>query len=249
MVAPDPAATVPARMARKDRTPKPPRKVQAPQQRRNAPASGDALKRQRMILYGIAASGIVGLIVVVAVVLLGGGGGGGGGDAAETLAAKGCTLETVKAVTNKSDHSDVPTPETKVNWNTFPPSNGPHYGSTIIYGSYDEPLQEQLLVHNLEHGGVAIQWGSKISADEVAKIRSWYQDDPDGLVLAPLPALGDKISLVAWQDTTPGVGDKGLGRVAKCTKFDKGAFDSFLEAYGFQGPEAFPRDSLQPGGN
>ena len=143
MVAPDPAATVPARMARKDRTPKPPRQVQAPQQRRNAPASGDALKRQRMILYGIAASGIVGLIVVVAVVLLGGGGGGGGGDAAETLAAKGCTLETVKAVTNKSDHSDVPTPETKVNWNTFPPSNGPHYGSTIIYGSYDEPLQEQ----------------------------------------------------------------------------------------------------------
>ena len=249
MATPGPAATVPARMARKDRTPKPPRKVQAPQQRRNAAAGGDALQRQRLILYVIAASGIIGLIVVAAVVLLGGGGGGSGGDASATLAAKGCTLQTVKAVTNKSDHSDVPTPETKVNWNTFPPSNGPHYGATIIYGSYDEPLQEQLLVHNLEHGGVAVQWGSKVPAEDVDKIKSWYQDDPDGIVLAPLPALGDKISLAAWQDTTPGVGDKGLGRVAKCTAFDQGAFDAFLEAYGFQGPEAFPRDALQPGGN
>lgn len=235
-------------MARKDKTPKPPRKVQAPQQRRNAPASGDALKRQRTILYGIAASGIVALIVVVAVVLLSGGGSG-GGDAASTLEANGCTLQTVEAVTNKSDHSDVPKPETKVKWNTFPPSNGPHYGATIIYGSYTEPVQEQLLVHNLEHGAVAIQWGSKVPAAQVAKLRDWYQGDPDGIVLAPLPALGDKISLAAWQDTSPGVGNKGLGRVAKCTRFDKGAFDAFLEAYGFQGPEAFPRDSLQPGGN
>ena len=235
-------------MARKDRTPKPPRRVQAPQQRRSgAPAGADLLKRQRMILYGIAGSGIVALLVVLGIVLLGGGGG--SGDAQSALKANGCTLQTVKAITNKSDHSDVPTPETKVHWNTFPPSNGHHYGQTLIYGAYDEPLQEQLLVHNLEHGGVAVQWGSKVAADQVEQIRSWYQDDPDGLVLAPLPALGDKISLAAWQDTTPGVGDKGLGRVAKCTKFDSKTFDAFLTAYGFQGPEPFPRDALAPGGN
>jgi hypothetical protein len=234
-------------MARKDRTPKPPR-VQAPQRRAGAPAGADALRRQRMILYAIAASGVVALAVVLGIVLLGGGGGS-SGDAQAALTANGCTLQTVKSVTNKSDHSDVPTPETKVHWNTFPPSNGRHYGQTIIYGSYTEPLQEQLLVHNLEHGGVAIQWGSKVPADQVEKLRAWYQDDPDGLVLAPLPALGNKISLAAWQDTTPGVGDKGLGRVAKCTKFDAKAFDAFLNAYGFQGPEPFPRDALAPGGN
>ncbi len=236
-------------MARKDRTPKPPR-VQAPQQRRSsASAAGGAelLKRQRMILYAIAASGVVALAVVLGIVLLGAGGG--GGDAQSVLTSHGCTLQTVKAITNKSDHSDVPTPETKVHYNTFPPSNGLHYGQTIIFGSYTEPLQEQLLVHNLEHGGVAIQWGSKIPADQVEKIRSWYQDDPDGLVLAPLPALGNKISLAAWQDTTPGVGDKGLGRVAKCSTFDGKTFDAFLTAYGFQGPEPFPRDALAPGGN
>jgi hypothetical protein len=234
-------------MARKDRTPKPPRKVQAPQQRRGAATTGDALRRQRLVLYAIAASGIVGLLVVLGIVLLGGGGDSGGAQAA--LRDNGCTLQTVKSVTNKSDHSDVPTPETKVKWNTFPPSNGPHYGGTIIYGSYDEPLQQQLLLHNLEHGGVAVQWGSKVSQDQVAEMKAWYQGDPDGLVLAPLPALGNKIALTAWQDQTPGVGDKGLGRVAKCTEFDKGAFNAFLDAFGFQGPEPFPRDSLQPGGN
>lgn len=233
-------------MARKDRTPRPPR-VQAPQQRRHAAAGDDALRRQRLLLYGIAGSGILALLVVIGIVLLGGGGG--GSDAQAALRSNGCTLESVKSVTNKSDHSDVPTPETKVQWNTFPPSNGRHYGSTIIYGAYDEPVQEQLLVHNLEHGAVAVQWGSKVPQAEVAKLRAWYQGDPDGLVLAPLPALGDKISLATWQDTTPGEGDKGLGRVAKCTRFDEKTFDAFLDAYGFQGPEPFPRDALAPGGN
>ncbi len=241
----DLAASIAAHMARKDRTPKPPR-VQAPQQRRSAPAGPDALKRQRTIIYAIAASGVVALAVVLGIVFLGGGG---SKSAVAALEAKGCTLQTVTSVTNKSDHSDVPTPETKVKWNTFPPSNGPHYGSTIIYGAYNEPLQQQLLLHNLEHGGVSVQWGSKVPAADVEEIRSWYDGDPDGLVLAPLPALGDKIALAAWQDPTPGEGDKGFGRVAKCTAFDKGAFNTFIDAYGFQGPEPFPRDALAPGGN
>jgi hypothetical protein len=236
-------------MARKDRTPKPPRRVQAPQPRRgpSGGAGADALRRQRLLLYAIAGSGVLALAVVLGIVLLGGGSG--TANAQTALTASGCTLQTVDAVTNKPDHSDVGSPEAKVKWNTFPPSNGPHYGQTIIYGSYDEPLQQQLLVHNLEHGGVSVQWGSKVPAAEVAKVRAWYSDDPDGLVLAPLPALGDKIALAAWQDPTPGKGNKGFGRVAKCTRFDEKSFDAFLDAYAFQGPEPFPRDALAPGGN
>jgi Protein of unknown function (DUF3105) len=233
-------------MARKDRAPTPPRRVQAPQQRRT-PSSADAVRRQKAIIYAAAGAGLLALALVLVLVFTGGSSG--GGDARATLEDAGCTVQIVDAVENRSDHSDVPTPTTKVDWNTDPPSNGRHYGQTIIFGAYDEPLQQQLLVHNYEHGAVGIQYGSRVPAATVQQVRDFYDGDPNGIVLAPYPKLGDQIALTAWRDATPGEGDKGEGVVAKCPGFDEGAFDAFLDAYGFQGPEAFPRDALQPGGN
>ena len=62
-------------MAKKSRTPAPPRVVQAPKRRdtRKAPQQA-AGRRNRMILYAVAAAGIVALAVVIAVVARGGGG-------------------------------------------------------------------------------------------------------------------------------------------------------------------------------
>jgi Protein of unknown function (DUF3105) len=235
-------------MARKDRAPTPPKRVQSPQQRR-APASAEAVRKQKLIVYGVAASGLVALGVVLLLVAFGGGGGG-GGDARAALENAGCTLQIVPALENRSDHSDVPTPDSEVDWNTDPPSNGPHYGQTAIFGAYDEPLQQQRVVHNLEHGGVSIQWGPQVPDGEVAALRAWYEDgDKDGLVLAPYQPAGDQIALAAWRDTDPGDADRGEGIVAKCPTFDESAFDAYLDAYGFQGPEAFPRDLLRVGGN
>jgi len=234
-------------MARKDRAPTPPRRVQVPQQRKG-PARPEDAQRTKRIIYGLAGSGLIALGVVLLLVLVGGGGN--GGDARPTLEAAGCTVQVVPAQPNANDHSDVPTPETKVDWNTDPPSNGRHYGQTAIFGIYDEQLQQQLVVHNLEHGGVSIQWGPRVPQEEVDALRSWYADaDQDGLILAPYRPLADQIGLAAWRDTDPGDSDRGQGVLAKCPTFDEGAVEAFLDAYGFQGPEAFPRDSLEPGGN
>jgi hypothetical protein len=233
-------------MARKDRAPTPPKRVQAPQQRRT-PQSPEAVRKQKLIVYGIAASGVLALGVVLLLVAFGGGGG--GGDARAALEDAGCTLVNVPGVMNASDHSDVPTPSTKMTWNTDPPSNGKHYGTTIIFGAYNEPLQQQLLVHNYEHGGVGIQYGSEVSRETIQQLRDFYDNDPDGLVLAPYPSLGNKIALTSWTAKPQEPGKKGTGHVAKCTKFDEKAFNAFLDAYGFDGPEPFPRNALQPGGN
>ena len=233
-------------MARKDRAPNPPRRVQSPQQRRS-PSTASGLGERRTLLFAIAGAVILAAVVVGGVLAFSGGDG--EGDARMTLENAGCTLQIVQSVTNASDHSDVPTPEAKVDWNTTPPSNGKHYGATAIFGRYDEPLQQQLLVHNYEHGAVGVQYGSKVPRETIQQLEDFYEEESNGLLLAPYPSLGDKIALTAWWDETPGEGDKGKGVVAKCTEFDEGAFDAFLDAFGFQGPEAFPRDALQPGGN
>jgi hypothetical protein len=75
-----PTATILSALAKKPRTPTPPRPVQAPKRRdskrRQAPAADD--RRARLLLYGLAALGPIALAVVLVVVLTHGSSRGGG---------------------------------------------------------------------------------------------------------------------------------------------------------------------------
>jgi hypothetical protein len=189
-----------------------------------------------------AIGGVVALaaVVLVAVLALGGGG---TTDARPALEAAGCKLSATPAL--RGDHS-VTTPDgTSPKWNTDPPTSGPHYAVTVIWGVYAEPVNEAQLVHNLEHGGIALQYGDKVSEATIQELKSFAQEHPRGTVLAPYPKLGSQIALGAW--VVPKTQDLGTAYLAKCTRFDEKAFDAFLDAYQFKGPERFPADSLLPG--
>jgi hypothetical protein len=233
-------------MARKDRAPAPPKRpVQAPQ-RRSTPANPADLARQKRLLYLVAGSGVLALAVVLGIIFLAGG----SDDEAATLAKGGCTLKSFAAVANKSDHSDVPSLTTKPKWNSFPPTNGPHYGTPAVWGSYDEPVPLVQTTHNLEHGGIVILYGKDVPDAEVEKLRDWYADDPNALIVAPLDELGARIDLTAWTapEPTPGnTADRGRGYLAECTRFDEDAFSEFRDEHRGQGPERIPIDSLTPG--
>jgi hypothetical protein len=184
---------------------------------------------------------------VVAIVVLTGGDG--AGDERPALEAAGCTLQSFPALPNKADHSDVPTLETKPKWNSNPPTSGPHYGQTAVWGSYDEPVPLVQTTHNLEHGGVIIHYGPQVPQSEVDAVKAFYADDPNGLIVAPLPTNGNKITLSAWTapDVSTGTRDRGRGWLATCTKFDEDAFAAFLDAHRYKGPERIPPELLTPG--
>jgi hypothetical protein len=133
-------------------------------------------------------------------------------------------------------------------WNSFPPTSGPHYVTPAVYGFYPDPVELARVLHGLEHGGVFILYGSKTPADTAERIREIYNRDPRGLVVAPLPELGNKIALGAWTSQAPGSELVGVGHLAKCTAVDKQAFEAFLTAYRGRGPESDNLDLLQPGG-
>lgn len=227
-------------MARKDRVPNPPKRPQGPQ-RRSAPAD-PAVAGQRRKLIVLIGSGALALVAaVVAVVVLTGGG---SGDSRAALEQAGCTLKVVPGV--EGEHTAPIAASSNPKWNTYPPTSGPHNGQQAVWGSYDEPVALAQSVHNLEHGGIVIHYGKDVPAAEVEKIRSFYADDPNGLLVAPLPKLGDKIALSAW--TTAREGDlKGQGFLATCSTFDEKAFSAFVDEHRFKGPERFPPELLTPG--
>ena len=163
-----------------------------------------------------------------------------------TLEAAGCTLKTVRAVPNRRDHSDVTSPDQVMpQWNTDPPTSGPHYGQTVVYGIYTDPVQQARLVHNLEHGAVFIQYGRLVSTRDVAAVTAFYAHHETGTVVAPYPKLGRKIALGAW---IAGSG-RGTGVLGLCPAFDDKAFSTFLSTFQFKGNERFPSSSMQPGNN
>ena len=167
------------------------------------------------------------LILVIAFFALAGS----GPDVAKAMSQAGCTFESppnqgrqhTSNLNDKAEHNSVPF------------TSGTHYFQPAIFGIYEQPLNELQVLHNLEHGGIAIQYGSRVPASEVAKITSFYQDDANAMIVAPLPRLGDKIALTAWT------------HIATCTNFDQDAFKAFRDAYRYKGPESFPKDALQPG--
>jgi hypothetical protein len=231
-------------MARKDRVPVPRKRPQGPQRRGRLSSSRDQGGRRR-ILYLIVGGVIAALAGLLAVVVLAGG----GSDERSSLQGSACTLESFPAQPNESDHSDVPTLDTEPTWNSSPPTSGPHYGRWAPWDFYDEEVPLVLTVHNLEHGGVVIHYGPQFPKGEVDKLREWYTDDPNGLVVGPLSTNKDKVTLSAWTapDATTGSRDRGRGWLATCPRFDEEAFDAFVEEHRYKGPERLLPEQLAPG--
>ena len=235
-------------MARKDRVPNPPRRVQAPKRRSTPSTAADADRRRKLLLVAVAGVLVLAAIVLGVLLLSGGGDDDAAAEVRAAMTAAGCTLQSAPA--QPGDHTAEIDATEDEQWNTDPPTSGPHYPQTAIFGAYDSPVQIAQAVHNLEHGGIYIFYGEDVPAATVSQLQAFYDEDPVGLLLAPLPELGDTIALGAWvtPDPPPGaVGEGGHGHLAKCTRFDEDAFTTFRDEFRYKGPERFPPEQLQPG--
>jgi len=223
-------------VAKKVRTPTPRPRQQGPQRRDTGRGGGRAPFRplglnRRGLLAGVGAGLVVAVIIVVVAVTSGGGSAASVDDAAAALRAAGCTFRTYPSEgRNHTSNLDA-----KITYKTFPPTSGTHYFAPAIWNRYSQPVSLVQEVHNLEHGGVIIQYGDKVPQATVDKLVSFYDSSPNAMLLAPLPKLGNKVALTAWT------------RLATCTTFDENAYEGFRDAFRGKGPERFPVDSLKPG--
>jgi hypothetical protein len=192
------------------------------------------------MLMLFAGSGLVALGVVIAVILLTRDGKPSNVAVEAAMRTAGCTFKTVPAKSRKH----VTSLDAKPKWNTDPPSNGSHYYQPAFWDFYTTPAKPVQILHNEEHGGVIIWWGSKVPQATIDELHAFYNSDPNGMVGTPYPKLGGKIALTAWTAPAGGLGE---GHIAVCPAFEEKAFASFRDTYRGKGPERYPLDSEKPG--
>lgn len=241
-------------MAKKAKTPRPPRTVQAPKRRVDT-RSGGGLAGLPRWTWAVAGAGVV-VLAAIAALAFGGGGSSGTSEAAvgKAMKAAGCTYKAIPPLPptkNKTNyHADVPTLTSKVKWSTFPPSAGAHYGLWAVWGFYRQAVNPRQVVHDEEHGAVVIWWGPEVPSATVDQLEAFYQQKPEGMMGTPIAGLGKKIALTAWTGDPAKYyrnGDFGMGHIATCSVFDQKAFAAFRDAFRGKGPEGIPLSSDAPG--
>ena len=91
-----------------------------------------------------------------------------------------------------------------VKYNSVPPVGGPHWPSPAGWGTSATTIPDERAVHNLEHGGIVIDYNG-ISADDLAKLQSLLRSYPRDrynevkLLIQPYPNIAPgTIALTAW---------------------------------------------------
>jgi Protein of unknown function (DUF3105) len=225
-------------VAKKDRVPTPPRRpVQAPK----AYKAESSPRRTQLIFVAIA----VAILLAAAAIGIGFIMSGGDDSSASGPVGQGdCTSETFDA----QEAAHVEELPADYEYNSTPATSGLHSPVTAIWNLYDQPVPQINYIHNLEHGGMIIQYGSDVPAEDVSSLANWYQQDTRGLIVAPLaeeqeeedPTLAGQIVVTSWT------------HMLRCGSFDEEALNDFSDDYrGPQGdaPEKFELDQLQQGAN
>lgn len=88
------------------------------------------------------------------------------------------------------DHTDD-----DVDYPQSPPVGGPHADAWLECGVYEEPVREENLVHDLEHGTVVISYRLGLDGDDVALLAEKL---PQNGILAPYPDLAAEVVVTVW---------------------------------------------------
>ena len=107
-----------------------------------------------------------------------------------------------------------------VPYNSEPPTSGPHLPYIAPWGIHTEPIRPELQVHNLEDGGVMVQYHCASPCPELqAKLTEIVRRYETQVILAPYPGMRKRIALTAWT------------RLDAFDDFDEARIVRFIRAY------------------
>jgi hypothetical protein len=86
-------------------------------------------------------------------------------------------------------------------YTSVPATSGHHYddlGAPARWGVHDDPIPDEVLVHNLEHAGVGIHYNCPEGCDELIVQLKAIASRAQKVIMSPYPGMDARIALTAW---------------------------------------------------
>lgn len=104
-------------------------------------------------------------------------------------------------------------------YNSHPPTSGPRLRSLASWGRHELPVPPELAVHNLEHGGVTIQYNCPTGCPDLVGRLEVLTAPYARVIVAPYPWMEARIALTAW------------GQIQTLDRVDEDRIRTFLDTW------------------
>jgi hypothetical protein len=130
-----------------------------------------------------------------------------------------------------------------VQYDSEPPVSGQHAENVVLCGTHAAPIQNELFVHALEHGAVAVVYDPTLPEQQIRQIEELVASYPSHTISAPYQGeMETPIAVAAW------------AHIMRLQDFDGAAIREFIDVFrqGGDAPEDFQEcdndadDEFQP---
>jgi hypothetical protein len=144
--------------------------------------------------------------------------------------AKVLTLET-------SENAHMPEGSmSSFSYSSVPPTAGPHYETVADWTVYSEPLRYEQVLHNLEHGGIAIYYQCEPECPEVVQqleevVAPYLTAGSNILVLPNVPSWREMYNKPYHQDMEARIAVTAWDHIDKFDVVESLEIQAFIERY------------------
>lgn len=119
--------------------------------------------------------------------------------------------------------------ETHGEYNSNPPTSGPHIGTgTAGAGIHATEVPDELLVHSLEHGAAIVSYKADLPKADIEKITKAFNDAAGKKIMVPRKNLDVPVALTSWN------------YLLKLKQIDQAKITEFINTNNDRAPERAP---------
>ena len=204
----------------------------------------EARKKRRRTFY-IAGGSVLAIVFILSLTLSPGLGGGGGN--IHTGEGGNINFGGPVAIDVDDGALHIPIGQRGTGYSLNPPTSGPHWigrdawelpnGDVVDapadWGIYDVPLPNEVLIHNLEHGGIGLHYNCPDGCDDIVNaLEDFVPRSRAQFIMAPYPNMDTRIAITAWRHHL------------HLDEIDEAQISDFIDAYQDRAPESVPGNSF-----